>query len=148
MCITTLALFLVFWIAFQQKSLVDDRWLKFGLIVMVQGFTWAFHVGTPGVLCSLEPRESTDNADAHSQSMPLGWLSTFGPLNIEPWHLPCLSWPRMLARRSELSYCDKTMRPSTQRASRELLAWQQLRWAPRWHRVCSIPGPTRGLTEG
>lgn len=39
-----LSIALTFWIAFQQKSLSSDRWLKYGLQVMAQGFNSAFHV--------------------------------------------------------------------------------------------------------
>jgi len=42
--ITAISVFWLFWIAFQQKSLAPDRWLKYGLLIMVQGFNAAYHV--------------------------------------------------------------------------------------------------------
>ncbi|OCF38132.1 hypothetical protein I316_00356 [Kwoniella heveanensis BCC8398] len=41
--ITGLALVWAFWVAFQQKSLSTDRWLKYGLQIMVQGFSIPSH---------------------------------------------------------------------------------------------------------
>jgi len=44
MVIIAITFFWVFWVAFQQKSVSPDRWLKYGLLVMVQGFNAAYHV--------------------------------------------------------------------------------------------------------
>jgi hypothetical protein len=44
MVIMAITFFWVFWVAFQQKSVSPDRWLKYGLLVMVQGFNAAYHV--------------------------------------------------------------------------------------------------------
>ncbi|WWC69063.1 uncharacterized protein I206_102999 [Kwoniella pini CBS 10737] len=41
--ITGLTLVWAFWVAFQQKSLSTDRWLKYGLQIMVQGFSIPSH---------------------------------------------------------------------------------------------------------
>ncbi|WVW87157.1 hypothetical protein I302_109214 [Kwoniella bestiolae CBS 10118] len=41
--VTGLALVWAFWVAFQQKSLSTDRWLKYGLQIMVQGFSIPSH---------------------------------------------------------------------------------------------------------
>lgn len=43
--IAAIGTFWLFWVAFQQKSLSTDRWLKYGLLIMVQGFNAAYHVG-------------------------------------------------------------------------------------------------------
>lgn len=42
--IFALTLSTIFWIAFQQTSLSSNRWLKYGLQVMAQGFNSGFHV--------------------------------------------------------------------------------------------------------
>lgn len=42
--IAAIGLFWAFWVAFQQNSLASDRWRKYGLLIMVQGFNAAYHV--------------------------------------------------------------------------------------------------------
>ncbi|GAA6004337.1 uncharacterized protein JCM10292_001431 [Rhodotorula paludigena] len=42
-CIAAVACFWVFWVAFQQVSLGTDKWAKYALIVLVQGFNAAYH---------------------------------------------------------------------------------------------------------
>lgn len=46
--IAAIGTFWLFWVAFQQKSLSTDRWLKYGLLIMVQGFNAAYHVSISG----------------------------------------------------------------------------------------------------
>lgn len=48
--ITAIGLFWVFWVTFQQNSLSSDRWKKYALLIMVQGFNAAYHVSHPSAL--------------------------------------------------------------------------------------------------
>ncbi|GAA5851755.1 hypothetical protein JCM8547_001196 [Rhodosporidiobolus lusitaniae] len=41
--IAAVGCFWLFWVAFQQCSLSSDRWLKYGLLVVTQGFNAAYH---------------------------------------------------------------------------------------------------------
>lgn len=42
-----LTLALAFWITFQQVVTRPDRYLKYGIIVLTQGFNQSFHVSSP-----------------------------------------------------------------------------------------------------